>query len=86
MEVGQLLLKRGLISRQQFETALAQSNGARIDQVLVEMDVLSEEDVLRALADDLGMRFVDLKEFTVDRELLAQFPTAAIFRHSLFPL
>ena len=86
MEVGQLLLKRGLISRQQLETALAQSNGTRVDQVLVEMDVLSEEDVLRALADDFGMQFADLKEFKVDQELLAQFPTAAIFRHSLFPL
>ena len=81
-----LLLKRGLISRQQLETALAQSNGMRVDQVLVEMDALSEEDVLKALADDVGMRFVDLKEFTADQELLAQFPTAAIFRHSLFPL
>ncbi|MEX0717802.1 MAG: type II/IV secretion system protein, partial [Planctomycetaceae bacterium] len=86
MEVGQLLVKRGLIDRQQLETALASANGQRVDQVLVEMGMVDEDDVLRAVADDLGMRFVDLKDFNVDRELLARFPTTAIFRHSLLPL
>ncbi|MEX0703290.1 MAG: GspE/PulE family protein [Planctomycetales bacterium] len=86
MEVGQLLVKRGLIDRQQLETALQQANGQRVDQVLVEMGMVGEDDVLRAVAEDLGMRYVDLKDFAVDRELLARFPTTAIFRHSLLPL
>ena len=42
--------------------------------------------VLKVLAEELGMRFVELKNLTIDRELLLEFPTTAIFRHSLLPL
>jgi general secretion pathway protein E/type IV pilus assembly protein PilB len=86
MEVGQLLLERGLINRQQLELARAQADGQRIDRVLVDMGIVSEEDALRVVAEDLGMRYVDLKDYDIDRELLTRFPTTAIFRHSLLPL
>ena len=86
MEFGKLLLQSGLVSQQQLELARTQAEGRRVDQVLVEMGALSEEQALQALADDLGMRYLDVKDFDVDRELLVQFPTTAIFRHSLFPL
>jgi general secretion pathway protein E/type IV pilus assembly protein PilB len=86
MEFGKLLLQSGLVSQQQLELARTQAEGRRVDQVLVEMGALSEEQALQALADDLGMRYLDVKDFDVDRELLVQFPTTAIFRHSLLPL
>src|SRR5205823_12020115 len=35
---------------------------------------------------ELGMRYVELKDVEVDAELLSRFPTREIFRHSLFPL
>ena len=86
MEIGEVLSRRGLISRQQLALLLGQANGRRLDQVAIEMGFVSEEDSLCALADELGMRFIDLKDFKVDADLLAQFPTTAIFRHSLLPL
>jgi general secretion pathway protein E/type IV pilus assembly protein PilB len=86
MEVGELLHKRGLVSREDLGRAREQANGDRIDHVLVSMGLVNEEDALRAMAEELGMRYVELKDFEVDRELLAQFPTSAIFRHSLLPL
>jgi general secretion pathway protein E/type IV pilus assembly protein PilB len=86
MQIGGLLLKRGLVSQQQMELAQAKANGKRVDQILVEIGALKEEDALRALADELGMDFVDLKNFEVDVELLRRFPTTAIFRHEVLPL
>jgi general secretion pathway protein E/type IV pilus assembly protein PilB len=86
MEIGTLLQRRGLASEQQVEQARRLSNGRRVDQILVEMGVVSEEDALRALADELGMRFVSLKETIVDVELLREFPATAIFRHEVLPL
>ncbi|SFI48028.1 general secretion pathway protein E/type IV pilus assembly protein PilB [Planctomicrobium piriforme] len=86
MNIGTLLLQCGLITPQQLEIAQQQAPGQRIDQALVQMGILREEDSLRLLSNELGMPFVDLKEFNVDRELLNRFPTSAIFRHEAVPL
>ena len=86
MEIGGILLRRGLASPQQVELARQQSNGRRVDQILVEMGVIGEAETLRALADELGMQCVQLKERTIDQELLREFPTTAIFRHQVLPL
>ncbi len=86
MKIGEVLRRRGLISQQQMQSLLQQANGRRLDQVAIEMGFVTEEQSLSALADELGMRYAELKDFQVDAELLAQFPTTAIFRHSLLPL
>ena len=86
MEIGELLLRKGLINSNQKDLAQQQSNGKRVDQVLIEMGLVSEEDTLKALADELGMRYIDLQQFEINLELLAESPTTAIFRHSLLPL
>ncbi|GDY10301.1 MAG: type II/IV secretion system protein [Planctomycetota bacterium] len=86
MDIGDVLLDRGLLSLPELETLRATANGKRVDQVAVEQGLLTEEQALRALGDELGMRFVELNDFPIDRELLSKFPTTAIFRHSLLPL
>ena len=86
MEIGEILVRRGLLTDQQRRAAQEQVNGKRIDQVAVELGFLDEEKALQALADELGMRYVDLKHFAADPALLAEFPTTAIFRHWLLPL
>ena len=86
MDIGDVLLDRGLLSLPELESLRAQASGKRLDQVAVEQGLLTEEQALRALGDELGMRFVELNDFPIDLELLAKFPTTAIFRHSLLPL
>lgn len=86
MQIGSILVERGLVSQKQLDDALALANGKRVDQILVEAGHLREEDALMALADDLGMHYVDLKNCEVDTKLLAQFPTTPIFRYEVLPL
>ena len=86
MDIANTLLREGLINDEQLQAAALRADNRRIDRVLIEMGVVSEEAVLRALSAEFGMQYVDLKEVNVDQELLALFPTTAIFRHSLLPL
>lgn len=86
MEIGSVLLRRGLISREQLNDAKDQARGLRLDRAVIELGYVTEEDALKAFADELGMQFVDLRDFQVDRELLSKFPTTAVFRHTLVPL
>lgn len=86
MDIGEVLLRRGLISREHCDQARRQLNGKRLDQAVVELGFVTEEDALKAFADELGMQFVDLKEEKGNRELLDLFPTSSIFRHTVLPL
>ena len=53
MEIEQVLLQSGLIDDDQRRLAAEQANGRRIDHVLVEMGVLTEEQALQAFAKEL---------------------------------
>ena len=87
MDVGEMLLRRGLLDPRQLEQARgAQTDGLRLDQVAVQMGLLTEESALRALGDELGMAFVDLSEADVDLKLLENFPVKFIHREALFPV
>ena len=84
--MARILVRRGLLDEAQLQLVAEQANGRGIGQVAVEMGLVAETDVLRALADELSMPCVELKGREIDRELLAQFPTTVIFRHELLPL
>ena len=86
MDIGELFLQRGLVTREQLGMAVSQSAGRRIDCVLVETGLVNEEDALKALAEALGLKFVDLSSVEIDRELLGKFPTSAVFRHTILPI
>jgi len=86
MDIGSILLRRGLIDLQQLETARSLANGKRVDQIVVEMGFVPENDALGAIGEELGLAYVDLREFEIEKGLLAEFPTSLIFRNVLLPL
>jgi general secretion pathway protein E/type IV pilus assembly protein PilB len=86
MDIGEILLLQNVVSREQIQLAKQNANGKRLDHQVVEMGLASEEQVLQALASELGMKYVELADVTVDKELLHRFPAREIFRHTLFPL
>jgi general secretion pathway protein E len=86
MDIGSLLVGRGLVTAEQVALARGQAAGKRIDQALVAQGTVAEEAVLRAFADALHMRFVPLKDAKIDPAVLSLFPATAVFRHSVMPL
>jgi len=80
-------VKRGLLSSEQLDQLRRDRPDApRLDQAAVEMGLVDEEAVLRALGDEVGMAFVDLEDFEIDLTLLRGFPLKLIHRHTLFPI
>jgi type II secretion system protein E len=87
MEAGDILLRRGVLDERQLALARqAQSEGQRLDEVAVELGLVSEEAALTALGAEMGLDYVDLAGTKVDLGLLKQFPTRLIYRQSLFPI
>lgn len=86
-EAGDILIRRGLIDQQQLDE-LRQSigHGANLFDAAILQGLVEEEPALRALGEELGMEFVDLRNADVDLELVKSFPQKLIYRHSLFPI
>ena len=87
MDVAETFLRKGLLDERQVELARnAQSDGLRLDEVVVRLGFLKEETALRALGEEVGLEFVDLAEAEVDLSLLQDFPSRFIHREALFPV
>jgi len=75
-----------LNARQLAAARQAQASHGRMDQVASELGFGSEEQLLRAIGDTLGLEFVDLPGSPVDLSLLTTFPIKLIHRLGVFPI
>ncbi len=84
MEVGEILLRHGLINQGQLEQI--RQKGGKALQAAIELGFVREEDALQSLAGEVGVEYVDLRTTEVDLSLLEHFPQKIIFRQTLFPV
>ena len=83
---GQLLLSKGLLSKEELACALSeqQKNDCRLGDVLLQMKLLSEEDVTIALAEHLALEYVRLDDFSkIDMAFARQLPESIARRFCL---
>lgn len=85
MEAGEILRKRGLLTEDQLQ-ASRKSDAPNVVSSAVSLGYVGEAEALKALADELGLEYVDLRETEADLSALAGFPQRLIYRHALFPL
>ena len=69
--LGEILLKTGAITREQFYIALGhqKKTGRRLGETLRELGFVKEEVLLQALGTQLNVPFIDLDKFNIDRSL-----------------
>jgi general secretion pathway protein E/type IV pilus assembly protein PilB len=89
MDVGQILLRKGLVTESQLAEARrssASAQGRALHLVLTDMDVVDETTAMEALAEALGMTFVDLANMQIDPAVLQAVPAKVIYKKSIFPI
>jgi type IV pilus assembly protein PilB len=86
--IGDLLLKEGLITREQLEKALVEQkqNGTRVGYNLIKLGYLNELDLTRMLARQFRMPAVDLSKFEVDPRITKLVPADLALKHLVLPL
>ncbi|MEM9883870.1 MAG: ATPase, T2SS/T4P/T4SS family, partial [Planctomycetota bacterium] len=88
--VGDLLLQRGDVTAEQIDQALAyqKSRGHRklLGEVLVELDFVTEAQVMAALAEAYGVPFADLDPALVDPKVVALLDRELLEKHHVLPL
>ncbi len=86
--LGNLLVAAAIVTQDQIDAALAEQagSGKPLGRVLVERGQLSEVDLARALAAELGLEFVDLAEYPVDRAAIGLIPEPVARRYRALPV
>jgi type IV pilus assembly protein PilB len=87
-QLGDILLENGLVTGAQLTNAYEehQRSGRSLGRVLVEQGVLSEGQLVAALATQIGLRFVDLSDFSVDGSAVSRVPNAVCRRYTVLPI
>jgi type IV pilus assembly protein PilB len=85
--LSEILIIRGLVPITTLDTATAdpRQDEAHVRE-LVEVGVVTESQVASARAAQLGLPFVDLSEYPVDRSAIALVPTQLLRRHEVLPI
>jgi type IV pilus assembly protein PilB len=86
--IGQILLERGLISQEQLDEALkVQKNTTeQLGRILVELGFVTEKDVLRGHAEQLGIPFLELDRTSVDEDVAKAIPQSVVQRYNAVPI
>ena len=72
VRLGEILLQQKLLTEEQLRTALEEqkNSGRRLGRVVIEKGYASEEQISQALARQLGVPFINLKQFNSKREVV----------------
>ena len=86
--LGDVLVERELITREQLDEALARHrlNGRRLGEVLLSMGAITQEQLSWALSEALHIPFVELSDEVVDLEVARSLPEAVLRRHEAVPI
>jgi type IV pilus assembly protein PilB len=87
-QLGDILLEGGLVTSDELADAFEEHQrvGRSLGRVLVERGVLSESQLVAALAQQIGLTFVDLAEYPVDGSAVGRVPDSVCRRYSALPI
>ena len=88
MDVVDLLLKQGLVTKTQIDRAKEEvkRTGLSIEQALEKLGYVSENDVINVRADFLGVAYMDLKDYVIDAQLIKLIPENIVKKYKVVPL
>ena len=86
--LGAILHKWGLIDKNSLAEALktSKTNNQSLAQTLLEMELVKEDDIAKALAKQFGMKYIDLDSHPITQSTLKLIPQDVIQKHRVLPL
>jgi type IV pilus assembly protein PilB len=87
-KLGNILLSWGVVSEKDLDDAIkfAKNTHRRLGDALVEMNLVDEEQVTKAMAAQFDLEYVDLDHNVVDMTALELIPDELIRRHLVLPM
>lgn len=85
---AEILIRHGILSADQVDEAeqMARQSGMKLQEALVRLGYASGEEVMRAMAEQHGLDYVNLGEATVPAEVLELVPESVARENAILPL
>src|SRR5438552_192297 len=86
--LGELLVRRGLITTAQLNTAVEEqaTNGAALSATLVKLGLINEADLAACLQKEYHLSLIDPSALNIPVEVLRLIPATLVQRHHLVPI
>jgi len=87
-QLGELLIERGVINRDQLARAMAhqKDSGGLIGEVLVNLKFASEEDIAQALTCQYGFPYLPLANYEIETDVVKSVPENVCRKFCLIPI
>ena len=88
IRLGEILLEKKLITKEQLETALKEreKTGEFLGQILIRMGAISEAELAKALSQQMGLAYVNLKELKIDDAVIRRVPAKFVWHYKIMPV
>lgn len=88
MKLSKLLIKYNLITMEELEKAktLQKNNKLSLKENLIQMGLISEEQISKAMARELKVKYVDLTTYDIKEEACKLLPEKIVRQYNLLPL
>lgn len=89
LKLGEILVGEDLVTEAQLTEALKEQKKKRkgaLGEILVNRGLIDKEEIQQALAKKLGIPFINLREFTVEPDVVRLLTAAIAFKHKVVPL
>ena len=87
-KLGEILYKAGLVKKQPLIEAIRTSrlNNERLGKVLLDLGLVNEDDLTKAVAKQFGLKYIDLDAVTIPPDVIKLIPEDIVKRHNVLPL
>ena len=87
-QIIDLLLKKGILDDNQVSLAMkeAKNTGMPVEKMFEKLGFISEVEIAQALADSLGVPFMDLSDYLIDLEVIKLVPEDTAKKYKAVPL
>lgn len=87
-KLGEILYKNGVIGKEALISAIktAHQRNKRLGDMVVELGLTTEEEVLKAVAQQFGINYIDLDRFHISQEALKLIPQEVVQKYSVLPI
>lgn len=86
--IGEILMEKGVISKEQLDKAIVEQKrtGEFIGSCLIRLGYISEKELLVLLSEQFGIPYQDLREISIDDNLIASIPAKYVWHYKFMPL
>ncbi|MBA7494922.1 hypothetical protein ES702_05500 [subsurface metagenome] len=84
-----ILSNKGLITNEQLDRILKiqKDNGSKdLHKIIIDLDILKKDEMMLALADEIGEKYVNLNDITIDPIIVVLIPEEMARRHQLIAI